>query len=81
MEETMPTLCVKWRPLNAPGITKNVLLSVNSSGGAQHWHTTSGKLLSSIYDEENKLLTCDYKPDGTMFATGGDDYVVRVYDE
>ena len=27
------------------------------------------------------MLTVDYKPDGTMFATGGSDCIVRVYDE
>jgi WD40 repeat protein len=32
MEETMPTTMVKWRPTNGPGITKNVLISVNASG-------------------------------------------------
>jgi WD40 repeat protein len=26
-------------------------------------------------------LTVDYKPDGTAFATGGSDCIVRVYDE
>jgi WD40 repeat protein len=72
---------LRWRPLNAPGVTKNVLISVNSNGSLQHWHTTSGKLLHTIYDELNQLLTVDYKPDGTMFATGGSDCIVRVYDE
>lgn len=67
--------------MNAPGVTKNVLISVNSNGSLQHWHTTSGKLLHTIHDELNQLLTVDYKPDGTMFATGGSDCIVRVYDE
>lgn len=77
----MPTTNVKWRPLVGPGVTKNVLISVNASGALQHWHTTSGKLLNTIFDELNQLLTVDYKPDGTAFATGGTDTVVRVYDE
>lgn len=67
--------------MNAPGVTKNVLVSVNANGSLQHWHTTSGKLLHTIHDELNVLLTVDYKPDGTMFATGGSDCIVRVYDE
>lgn len=71
----------RWRPLNAPGVTKNVLISVNSNGALQHWHTTSGKLLHTIHDELNQLFTVDYKPDGTAFATGGSDCIVRVYDE
>jgi WD40 repeat protein len=62
-------------------VTKNVLISVCANGALQHWHTTSGKLLHTIYDELNQLLTVDYKPDGTQFATGGSDCIVRVYDE
>ena len=81
MEEAMPTTNVKWRPLIGPGVTKNVLISVNANGSLQHWHTTSGKLLSTIYDELNPLLCVDYKPDGTKFITGGTDCVIRVYDE
>ena len=54
---------------------------MNANGALQHWHTTSGKLLHTIYDELNQLLTVDYNPDGSMFATGGSDTVVRVYDE
>jgi COMPASS component SWD3 len=58
-----------------------VLLAVNANGSLQHWHTTSGKLLHTIYDEFNPLLTVDYKPDGTQFSTGGNDKKIRVYDE
>lgn len=54
---------------------------MNSNGKLQHWHTTSGKLLHTIHDELNQLFTVDYKPDGTAFATGGSDCIVRVYDE
>jgi COMPASS component SWD3 len=57
------------------------MISVNANGALQHWHTTSGKLLHTIYDELNQLLTVDYKPDGTLFATAGSDCCVRVYDE
>lgn len=77
----MPTTMVKWRPTNGPGITKNVLISVNANGSLQHWHTTSGKLLHTIYDELNQLLCADFKPDGTKFVTAGADMIVRVYDE
>lgn len=81
MEDPMPMTNVKWRPPAAPSITKNVLISVNANGALQHWHTTSGKLLHTIYDEFNQLLGADYKPDGCMFASCGSDTVVRVYDE
>ena len=71
----------RWRPLTAPGVTKNVLIATNAEGSLLHFHTTSGKLLHRIYDEFNQLLTADYKPDGTEFLTGGEDGKVRVYDE
>lgn len=47
------TIHPRWRPLNGPGVTKNVMISVNANGALQHWHTTSGKLLHTIYDELN----------------------------
>jgi COMPASS component SWD3 len=81
MEEPMPTTIVRWRPICAPGVTKNVLIATNAKGHISHYHTTSGKLLNRIYDEVNQLLTCDYKPDGYDFVTAGTDTVVRVYDE
>ena len=71
----------RWRPITAPGVTKNVLIATNAEGSLLHFHTTSGKLLHRIYDEFNQLLTADYKPDGTDFLTGGEDGKVRVYDE
>lgn len=66
----------RWRPTIGPGITKNVLLTVNANGSLQHWHTTSGKLLHTIHNETNQLLGADYKPDGTMFASCGSDTIV-----
>jgi hypothetical protein len=41
------------------------MLTVNANGAVQHWHTTSGKLLSSIYDDLNQLLSADYNADGS----------------
>lgn len=81
MEDPSPITNIKWRPPAAPSITKNVLISISANGALQHWHTTSGKLLHTIYDEFNQLLGVDYKPDGCQFAAAGSDTVVRVYDE
>lgn len=72
---------MRWRPLNAPGVTKNVLIATNADGQLLHFHTTSGQILNSIGGESNALLCCDYKPDGLEFLTGGEDGKVRVYDE
>jgi len=81
MEEPMPTTQVRWRPLNAPGITKNVIIATNANGTLYHYHTTSGKMLHQMRDECNMLLTADYKPDGLEFLTAGSDTIVRVFDE
>lgn len=32
MEDARPMQLLKWRPMNGPGITKNVLISVNANG-------------------------------------------------
>lgn len=77
----MPTTLIRWRPTNNFAVTKNVILTVNANGAVQHWHTTSGKLLNTIYDDLNQLLSADYNNDGSQFVTGGSDTVLRVYDE
>ena len=71
----------RWRPLCAPGVTKNVIISTNADGGLYHWHTTSNKQLNKIYDKWSQLLTCDYKQDGYEFLTAGVECEIRVYDE
>ncbi len=66
---------VRWRPHEAKGVSKNVLLSTNAAGHVQHWLSTSCKLLHTI--KESTMLCCaDFTPDGNMFATAGDDHVV-----
>jgi hypothetical protein len=51
MDIPMPVTNIKWRPICAPGVTKNVIIALNSDGSLEHWHTTSGKKLHSIKDE------------------------------
>ena len=67
--------------MEAPGVTKNVMIATNAEGSLLHFHTTSSRLLHKIYDKNNQLLTADYKPDGKSFLTGGEDAKIRVYDE
>lgn len=80
-EQKMPTTVLRWRPLAAPGVTKNVLIATSADGSLMHFHTTSGKMLNRIHDETNALLTCDYKEDGLEFLTAGEDGKIRLYDE
>lgn len=85
MEDAMPTQMIRWRPLAAPGVTKNVILATNCNGTIQHWHTTSGRLLNQIQEMNGnipvKTICCDYNLNGTDFVTGDSDGIVRVYDE
>ena len=67
--------------MEAPGVTKNVMIATNADGSLLHFHTTSGRQLHKIYDPMNQLLTADYKQDGKKFLTGGEDGKIRVYDE
>uniref|UniRef100_A0A7S2RM78 Anaphase-promoting complex subunit 4 WD40 domain-containing protein n=1 Tax=Mucochytrium quahogii TaxID=96639 RepID=A0A7S2RM78_9STRA len=80
VRESMPVTGLRFRPIGASK-TKNVLLAVNANGSVSHWHVTSGKCLHTIKDEHNQLYCVDYRPDGTIFATAGKDFTVRVYDE
>jgi COMPASS component SWD3 len=81
MEQPMPCMCIRWRPPNSKAVSKNVILTANANGSVQHWHTTSGKLLHTTFDELNQYYTCDYNNDGSQYATGGKDQKIRVYDE
>jgi len=48
MESKSPTVCIRWRPLEAPGVTKNVMIAANADGSLMHFHTTSNKMLHKI---------------------------------
>ena len=76
MPEPMPTTSIHWRPTTSGSVAKNVLITVNANGSVQHWHTTSGKLIHTIYDEMNQLYSADYNYNGTQFATAGKDKAV-----
>lgn len=78
-----PTTQVKWRPATSESKTKNVLISVNAEndGLVQHWHIKSGKCLHKIEEPGNQIFCLDYFHNGTIFATAGRDYKVRIYDE
>mmetsp|Transcript_12401 Transcript_12401/g.29104 ORF Transcript_12401/g.29104 Transcript_12401/m.29104 type:complete len:426 (+) Transcript_12401:80-1357(+) len=77
----LPATCLRFRPATAATRTKNVLVAANAVGSIQHWHVTSGKCLHTIEEKDNQIFALDYRPDGLMFATGGKDATVRVYDE
>jgi len=76
-----PTTSLRWRPSNSLSSTKNVMISVNTNGIIQHWHTTSGSLINSIKEENNEIYCTDFSFDGQKFVSAGQDSIVRLYDE
>lgn len=71
-----PITCLRWKP-NA----RTTLLLTTAGGFIIQVHTPTGKTLQSIEEEGNPLMCCDYSIDGFNFATGGNDKVVRLYDD
>ena len=76
-----PTCCIRFRPNTASSKTRNVLLAVDAGGVVKHWHMTSMKCLHTTSEDMNQIYALDYRPDGLKFATAGQDYQVRLYDE
>jgi len=70
---------LRWKPnsLQLMSVTANADLD----GQVTHWHTQSGKCLSTITERGNQLLCSDYFIDGSRFATAGYDRTPRVYDD
>jgi COMPASS component SWD3 len=75
-----PVTSIRWKP-NPSTKSKNILSSVTADGKITHWHTTSGKALHTMIEQDNPLMCLDYSSDGTLFATAGNDKLVRVYED
>ena len=73
---TFPITCLRWKPSN-----RTTLITVNAEGFIIQLHSKSGKVLQKIEEENNPLMCVDYSYDGLLFATGGNDKVVRLYDD
>ncbi|KAM3132220.1 hypothetical protein pb186bvf_015680 [Paramecium bursaria] len=78
-EGQTPTTCLSWRRDN-PNKLKGVFLSGNSDGSIMYWHAASGKQLTRIV-EKNSILCMDLRSDGEVFATAGQDFKIRIYDD
>jgi len=62
--------------------SRGVLLACSADASVRHWHVPTGKCLSTIYEGgDQQVFACDYRHDGQVFATGGKDKLVRLYDE
>jgi COMPASS component SWD3 len=75
-----PITSIRWKPHNELK-PKNILVSVSADGNIIHWHTSTGKQLHIIKEENNPIMCIDYSKDGNFFSTVGNDIKVRIYDE
>ena len=71
-----PITCLRWKPHN-----KTILLTVTANGLIHEIHSTSLKILQKLEDKGNSLTCVDYSIDGNLFATGGNEKVVKLYDD
>ena len=75
----LPITAMRFRP---GGNSRGVLLACSADATVRHWHVPTGKCLSTIYEgNDQQIFACDYRQDGQMFATGGKDKRLRLYDE
>ena len=71
-----PLTCLRWKPKN-----KTTLITVTANGLIYEIHSTSLKILQKIEDKGHSLTCVDYSIDGNLFATGGNEKVVKLYDD
>ena len=75
----LPISAMRFRP---GGNSRGVLLACSADSSVRHWHVPTGKCLSTIFEGgDQQVFACDYRHDGQVFATGGKDKRVRLYDE
>jgi hypothetical protein len=74
-----PITCLRWKPYIGTK-PKNIISTVTADGKIDFWHSLTGKILYSI-TEEDPIMCMDFNNDGTIFAVGGNDKVVKLYDD
>ena len=73
---TFPITCLRWKPYN-----RTTLITVDAEGFIYQIHSKSGKILQKMEEPNNPLMCVDYSMDGLLFATGGNDKFVHLYDD
>ena len=56
-------------------------MTVDAEGFITQIHSKSGKILQRMEEPNNPLMCVDYSSDGLLFAAGGGDKIVRLYDD
>lgn len=60
--------------------TNETLTAAGTNGFISFWACKTGKLIDFFREEQNEIYALDYSHERSMFATGGNDKAVRVYD-
>ena len=72
---------LRWKPHKGASKTQNLLVSAQADGLIKYWHPTNGKELRAFNQEKGGVYALDFSQHGDFLATGGQDHVLRVYDE
>lgn len=75
-----PVTSLRWKPYLGTK-PKNILATVTADGKIDFFHSSSGKILYSLVEEANPIMCLDFNVDGSLFVTGGNDKVVKLYDD
>ena len=75
-----PITSLRWKPYYGTK-AKNILTTVSADGKIDFWHSSSGKILYSLQEESNPIMCLDFNSDGNLFATGGNDKTIKLYDD
>lgn len=64
----LPVTALRWRPDSGSSFkvseatsAKDVLLAAGSDGVIRHIHANSGRVLSTIYENDSQIYACDYR--------------------
>lgn len=70
----------RWKP-NSFSDSKEILLTASTEGELVYWHPSTSKILHKIEEPGSVYLSLDYSNDGNLFAVGGEDKVLRIFDD
>lgn len=57
------------------------ILATSAEGKITSWHAKTGKILNTIEDPKNPLMCLDLNAHLNLFAVGGNDKVVKLFDD